>query len=73
MPVFFNNCRCRPHAQLFRDPAAFYDLNTTGKQGEMATNLKRGEKCVVATYDEDGRVLFTWFSLSREKLMRDSR
>jgi hypothetical protein len=69
MPVFFNNCRCRPHTGLF-GPSAFYDLNTTGKQAEMATDLKPGEECIVAAYD-DGGVVFKWFSLQRKKLMPD--
>ncbi len=37
----------------------------------MATNLKRGEKCIVAAYDDDGKVVFRWFSLARESMMRD--
>jgi hypothetical protein len=70
MPVFFNNCRCRDHAGLF-GATAFFDLMTTGKQAEMATNLKPGEECIVATYGDDGEVLFRWFSLSRETRMPD--
>jgi hypothetical protein len=69
MPVFFNNCRCRDHVGLF-GAAAFHDLNTTGGQAEMATNLKPGEECIVAAYD-DGAVVFRWFSFSRETLMPD--
>lgn len=70
MPVFFNNCRCRDHAGLF-GATAFYDLNTTGKQAEMATNLKLGDECIVATYSDNGEVLFSWFTLSRETIMPD--
>ena len=69
MPVFFNNCRCRDHAGLF-GPTAFYDLNPTGREAEMATNLKPGEECIVASY-QDGEVVFRWFSFSRESLLRD--
>ena len=69
MPVFFNNCRQRPHVSLF-GPTAFYDLNTWGKQAEMATNLKLGERCIVASYDDDGKVVFAWFSLAHESRRR---
>ncbi len=68
MLVFFNNCRCRDHARLF-GAAAFYDLNTIGKQAEMATDIKRGEKCTVAAYGNDGGLLFSWYSFSHEKLL----
>jgi hypothetical protein len=39
MPRFFNNCRARDHAGIYGGNA-FYDLNRTGKQAEMANNLK---------------------------------
>ena len=70
MPVFFNNCRARDHAGLF-GASAFYDLSTTGMQATMATNLKRGEECIVATPDANGEIVFSWFSLSREEMMPD--
>jgi hypothetical protein len=70
MPVFFNNCRCRDHVGLF-GATAFYDLNTSGKQADMATNLKRGEICIVATYGDEREVVFGWFSLSHESLVPD--
>src|SRR5207302_4145317 len=70
MPRFFNNCRARDHAGTYGGNA-FYDLNRTGKQGQMATNLKRGEECVVATPNEDGDIEFVWFSFSHEKIMPD--
>ena len=70
MPVFFNNCRARDHAGLF-GAAAFYDLNTTGRQATMATNLERGEECIVATPARGGDIVFSRFSLSREALMPD--
>lgn len=70
VPVYFNNCRCRDHVGLF-GLTAFYDLNTTGHQADMATNLKRGEECIVATYGDEGEIVFDWFSLSRESLRPD--
>lgn len=70
MPVFFNNCRCRDHLGLF-GATAFYDLNTTGLQAKMATGLKPGQECVVASYDEEGGVVFGWYILSKESLEPD--
>lgn len=69
MPVFFNNCKNRPHADLF-GPRAFYDLNRTGEQANMALNLQPGAECVVATRSSDGDdLVFTWFSFSHEETM----
>ncbi len=70
MPVFFNNCRCRPHTEIYRG-SAFYDLNPYGQQAEMAVGLKRGEECVVATPNEDGDIDFVWFSFAQEVRMPD--
>ncbi len=70
MTVFFNNCRGRDHARLF-GPTAFYDLNTTGLQAKMATNLTAGQECVVASYDDIGRVVFNWYVLSKETVEPD--
>ena len=60
MPIFFNNCRCRDHVGLF-GATAFYDLNTTGLQAKMATSLKPGQECVVASY----KALFSVFQCPR--------
>jgi hypothetical protein len=70
MPVFMNNCRCRDHVGLF-GANAFYDLNTTGLQARMATGLKPGQECVVASYDENGGVVFNWHTLSKESIEPD--
>ncbi len=37
----------------------------------MATDLKRGEECVVATPNEDGDIEFVWFSFTHENIMPD--
>jgi len=37
----------------------------------MAPNLRPGEECVVATPDVEGKVVFDWFTLSREERMPD--
>jgi hypothetical protein len=70
MPRFFNNCRARDHAAIYGG-SAFYDLDRTGKQAQMATDLKRGEECVVATPNKDGDIEFVRFSCSHEKIMPD--
>jgi hypothetical protein len=70
MPTFFNNCRCRDHDGLF-GATAFFDLGTTGAQAEMATGLKPGDKCIVTAYDDEGGVIFSWYTLSRETVMAD--
>jgi hypothetical protein len=70
MPIFCNNCRRRDHIALFGE-GAFYDLNREGRQATMATNLRPGDECVVATPDGDGDIVFNWFSFSHEAIMRD--
>jgi hypothetical protein len=70
MPRFFNNCRARDHVGIYGENA-FFDLGLDGKQAEMATDLKRGEECVVATPNEDGDIGFVWFSFTEEKIMLD--
>ena len=44
----FNNCVGRDHADAFNRSDAFFDLNTYGRQENQATELKVGERCVVA-------------------------
>ncbi len=44
----FNNCAGRDHADVFNRRAAFFDLNTYGRQENQATELTVGERCVVA-------------------------
>lgn len=70
MTVYFNNCRCRDHARLFGS-TAFYDLNTTGLQAKMATDLSPGQECVVASYDENRSIVFDWYILAKESLEPD--
>jgi hypothetical protein len=68
--VYFNNCNNRPHERLF-GPGAFYDLNVTGRQASQAVSLPVGQECVVATTAPDNRVTFTWYSLLRERRLRE--
>lgn len=66
--VYFNNCKNRPHEQLF-GRGAFYDLNLAGIQAKQAVGLRRGQKCVVATTSDDNSVIFTWYSFRLEKAL----
>ena len=66
--VHFNNCQNREHERLF-GRGAFYDLNVTGVQAMQAVGLQAGQDCVVATTAPDNRVIFTWYSFFRERLL----
>lgn len=68
--IFFNNCRNRPHEELFGS-GAFYDLNTTGVQAKQATRLRTGQECVVATMADDGKVIFTSYSFLVERFVTE--
>ncbi len=70
MNVYLNNCRRRDHAGLF-GKTAFYDLNTFGLQASMARHIIAGEKCIVASYDDNGDVVFDWYSFKKETLETD--
>ncbi len=75
---FLNNCQGYDHARLYED-GAFYDLNLTGRQATMATDIVEGDKCVVATRnpDEDHGpytpINFSWFSFSHEDVCRTKK
>ncbi len=68
--LLFNNCRNRPHEEMF-GTGAFFDLNTTGHQATLVNNLPAGEQCVVASVPTDGRVKFDWYKFRREIVKRD--
>jgi hypothetical protein len=70
MIVYFNNCRRYNHGEVYGG-TAFFDLGTEGAQAKMAQDLRPGDKCVVASYDDDREwVLFKWYKLTGEKLVR---
>ena len=69
--VYFNNCKRRPHEAIF-GPQAFFDLGVSGRQAKQATNLPIGQRCVVASYDDDGNTVFDWHSLANETVLHDS-
>lgn len=66
---YFNNCAARHHARLY-PKGAFYDLYQSGRQADMATDLRPGDECVVATPTQDGEIEFTWFSFTHERIMK---
>jgi len=70
--VLFNNCKARPHTELY-GPGAFYDLNLVGAQANMATNLQQGQHCCAATPVEKRNIksdiIFHWFCFSHEQIM----
>jgi hypothetical protein len=68
VPVYFNNCRNRPHAQLFQDDA-FFDLDTTGVQANQATDLPVGQECVVVSRLPGDILKFTSYFFLAERLM----
>src|ERR1043165_6488090 len=55
--MYFNNCHKRNHVRLY-GKEAFFDLETTGPQAEVASRLANelsvGDKCIVATPDIEG-------------------
>jgi hypothetical protein len=74
----FNNCRKRNHAYLY-GANAFFDLETTGQQSEVANRLAKkllaGETCVVATpaitHDTTCDVTFDWYRFSKRAVKPD--
>jgi len=65
MPAYYlSNCNVRAHARMYGS-GAFYDLGITGHQANLATDLTKGQTCVVATPTKDGNVAFEWFRVSR--------
>jgi hypothetical protein len=68
--MLFNNCRSRPHAELYGSNA-FYDLDQFGAQANMATELEPGQHCCVATLTENKDIQFGWFCFREERLLPD--
>lgn len=68
--VYFNNCRNFDHAATY-GTGAFFDLGVTGPQAKMAVNLPVGQVCVVASKPNGGQVVFDWYSLTSEKVLRN--
>jgi len=66
-----NNCHGRNHEYIYGEKA-FYDLETTGVQARMATNLQKGQKCIVASRDKN-LVIFRWYEFMKEDIKIDDR
>jgi len=70
--VYFNNCKRRRHVAIF-GVNAFFDLGVSGHQAKQATDLPVGQRCVVASYDDEDNTVFNWHSLSEESVLADSK
>ena len=68
---FFNNCRCRDYADIYGIADAFYDLQLTGWQGDLATTFRPGETCIVATTEKGRQVRFTRRRLTHIEIRPD--
>ena len=70
---FLSNCNRRQHARIYGS-GAFYDLDVEGHQAKLATDISKGQKCVVATPtnpNENRDIAFEWFVLARIAIKRD--
>jgi hypothetical protein len=68
---YCHNCKGRPHATMYKNNDAFYDLNTVGTHETKANNLSVGQQCVVATRASDRQIVFSWHSFLHETVMKD--
>lgn len=66
--VYFNNCHNRDHVALFGS-GAFFDLDTSGRQGTQARNLEPCQHCVVVERAPDKRLVFDWYSFAYEAIL----
>jgi hypothetical protein len=67
---YLSNCKGRQHARMYGG-GAFYDLDVEGHQAKLATDISKGEKCVVATPKKNREIAFEWFVLARIVIKRD--
>lgn len=65
---FFNNCHNLDHVKDY-GAGAFFDLGTSGRQGNQARNLRPGQVCVVGSWSSDNRVVFNWYSFEYETVL----
>jgi len=76
-PAFlFNNCGKRPHQGIYsrrRIQNAFYDLNKFGIQAKQATDLCRGDECIVAKPSDGDQIVFEHYRFEREIESGDER
>ncbi|RME52977.1 hypothetical protein D6783_03230, partial [Candidatus Woesearchaeota archaeon] len=69
--LLLNNCHGREHTKLY-GKNAFYDLYTTGYQANMATDLRVGQVCIVASKSSADDLTFSWYSFEKEELLKDN-
>jgi len=72
--MFFNNLANRNHKNLY-GADAFYDLETNGYQAGLAKNLRSGDLCIVARYEDKDRIMvrFAWYSYTRATFKTDKQ
>jgi hypothetical protein len=68
MHFYCNNARRRNHASVY-SARAFFDLYTTGLHAAMATDIRPGDECIVATPAEPPDIEFRWYTFSHEQTM----
>lgn len=71
--MYFNNCGNRKHQEIY-GADAFYDLNTVGGQAKMATNLRPGDICIVASYEDKKKTIvkMSWYKFLSDRLADDN-
>jgi hypothetical protein len=71
---FLNNCRRRDYVGIYEIADAFYDLELTGWQGDLATTFRPGDECIVATTEKNRQqVRFTRRRLTRIERRPDEK
>ncbi len=69
---YLSNCKRRQHARMY-GVGAFYDLDVERHQANLATDISKGQKCVVATPTKKNgnEIALECFVLSRIVIKRD--
>lgn len=65
MTFYLNNCQGVSHEELY-GPGAFFDLHVEGPNARRVAEIGTGDICVVASYDNNGRVVFDWHKYSKQ-------
>ena len=72
--MYFINCDNRKHQEIFSNEA-FFDLDTTGHQALLATELLPGDICIVISYEDKKKtkVKVSWYKFLHEQRMDDNK
>lgn len=72
--MYFINSRNRKHQEIFGSDA-FYDLNKFGNQAKLATNLQKGDICIVASYEDNKNIIvkLSWYEFLNERSADDNK